>query len=206
MSRWHGKRLTIAVATAAAVLAAGGIAYATIPSSSGVYTACVLKGVGTIRLIDPSLGTHSLLGHCTPLETQVTWNQAGPAGATGLRGTTGPQGASGPAGPTGPTGPQGPAGSFSVQTDSPAVGDYSDYGDVVVDVSCPVGQTAVTGVWTVQPTFLIGGVTYIANVVSFRSSGPSGTGWQYTIINQGADIPAGSGDVTLTVFCAPTGG
>jgi len=53
-SHLKGKRLALIAAAALAVLAAAGVAYATIPSSSGVYTGCVLKGVGTIRLIDPS--------------------------------------------------------------------------------------------------------------------------------------------------------
>ena len=35
--------------------AGAGIAYATIPGAGAVYTACMLKNVGTVRLIDPSL-------------------------------------------------------------------------------------------------------------------------------------------------------
>jgi hypothetical protein len=69
-----------------AALAAAGVAYATIPDSSGVYTACELKATGTIRLIDPSLGSSSLLGHCTSLEAQITWNQRGQNGANGTNG------------------------------------------------------------------------------------------------------------------------
>jgi hypothetical protein len=65
-------------------LAAAGIAYATIPDGGGVYTACMLKNVGTIRLIDPSLGSSSLMGHCTSLETQISWNQQGVPGKDGV--------------------------------------------------------------------------------------------------------------------------
>jgi hypothetical protein len=54
---------------------ATGIAYATIPDANKVYTACVLKNVGTIRLIDPSLPSSNLMSHCSSLETQVSWNQ-----------------------------------------------------------------------------------------------------------------------------------
>lgn len=68
---------------------AGGIAYATIPDGGGTYTACVLKNVGTIRLIDPSAPSTSLLSHCTALETQVTWNQQGQRGAAGANGADG---------------------------------------------------------------------------------------------------------------------
>jgi len=69
------------------LLVAGGIAYATIPDGGGVFTACRLNGVGTIRLIDPSGPSSSLLSRCTQLETQIQWNakgQQGPPGANGV--------------------------------------------------------------------------------------------------------------------------
>src|SRR5436305_9484038 len=72
----------VLVAAVLFVLAAG-IAYATIPDGGQVYTACMLKNVGTIRLIDPSLGAGTLLGHCTSLESQLTWNQRGQQGVPG---------------------------------------------------------------------------------------------------------------------------
>ena len=68
----------------------GGLAYATIPSSGGnVYTACMLKGVGTLRLIDPSLPSSNLMSHCSSLETQVSWNQTGQPEAAGAQGQQG---------------------------------------------------------------------------------------------------------------------
>jgi hypothetical protein len=76
----------------------GGIAYATIPDSNGVYTACRLNGVGTIRLIDPSLPSTNLQSHCTSLETQIQWNQQGQRGLQGPPGDTGPPGPPGAAG------------------------------------------------------------------------------------------------------------
>ncbi len=105
-------RRTAAVAGIAAVVlaAAAGIAYATIPSSGNVYTACMLKGVGTIRLIDPSLPSSNLLGHCSALETQVSWSQNGQPGAPGPQGPQGAKGDPGTPGATGATGPAGPAG------------------------------------------------------------------------------------------------
>ena len=78
----RGRRLTILVVALFAT--AGGIAYATIPDSGGVYTACMLKGVGTIRLIDPSASSGSLLSHCSVFETQVNWNRTGPKGDAGV--------------------------------------------------------------------------------------------------------------------------
>src|SRR4051812_44401044 len=76
------KRLVLLAVLAS--LTAAGVAYAAIPDSSGVFTACELKATGTIRLIDPSLGSGSLLGRCTSLETQISWNQRGQNGTNGI--------------------------------------------------------------------------------------------------------------------------
>jgi hypothetical protein len=79
----------------------GAVASATIPGDGNVYNACMLKNVGTIRLIDPSLSSSNLMSHCTSLETQVSWNQkglpgpVGPVGTKGDKGDPGQQGAPG---------------------------------------------------------------------------------------------------------------
>jgi hypothetical protein len=74
---------------------AGAVASATAPGDGNVLTACMLKNVGTIRLIDPSLASSNLMSHCTSLETQVSWNQKGVQGPPGaFAGTlTSPNGA-----------------------------------------------------------------------------------------------------------------
>ncbi len=82
--RFTRRTMLVATLTAVGLLAAAGIAYAVIPSSSGEYTACMLKNVGTIRLIDPSLGSSALMGHCTSLETQISWNKQGTPGTNGV--------------------------------------------------------------------------------------------------------------------------
>src|SRR5207248_5644801 len=56
MGRFLGRRgLRSGLLIVAVLAVAGGIAYAAIPDSAGVYTACKLNATGTIRLIDPSL-------------------------------------------------------------------------------------------------------------------------------------------------------
>jgi hypothetical protein len=100
MKRFHfGKRgLASGVAVVTALAGAGGVAYATIPGPGNVYTACMLKGVGTIRLIDKSLPATNLMSHCTDKETETSWDQAGqpgPAGPQGLKGDPGPPGTNG---------------------------------------------------------------------------------------------------------------
>lgn len=114
--RWGGRRFLIALAVGCVALGVGGVAFASIPSSGGVFTACMLKGVGTIRLIDPSLSHNSAQSHCiAPLEQQVSWNGAGTPGTPG---SPGPAGATGP---KGATGPQGPAELESTRSCTPAL-------------------------------------------------------------------------------------
>lgn len=81
----------------AALLVAGGIAYAAIPDGSGVIHGCYLKGLGTLRVIDTDKAQT-----CSKLEAPLDWSQ------------TGPQGTQGPQGPQGPTGPTGPSDVWSV--------------------------------------------------------------------------------------------
>jgi hypothetical protein len=88
------RRWRLVAVVVAGLATASGVAYATIPDGGGVYTACMLNKVGTIRLVDPSLGSSSLLGHCTALETQITWNQHGQKGDPGVPGLPGKDGVS----------------------------------------------------------------------------------------------------------------
>lgn len=88
----RGRRLGLV--TLAIFAVGGGIAYATVPDSGGVFNACMLKATGTVRMVDPSAPGHSLLSHpCnTTLETSISFNQRGQQGPPGPQGNTGPQG------------------------------------------------------------------------------------------------------------------
>jgi hypothetical protein len=108
----RGRRLALVAVAVFAV--AGGVAYATSLDAGQVFTACKLRNVGTIRLIDPSAGS-SLLSHCTALETQVTWNEKGEPGAPGRDGAAG---APGPKGDKGDPAPTDAIGSANVQDGS----------------------------------------------------------------------------------------
>jgi Collagen triple helix repeat (20 copies) len=131
----------------------GGVAYATIPGSGQQYTGCMLKNVGTVRLIDPSLPAGNLMSHCTALETQISWNQTGQQGPAGPQGTPGAVGATGDAGPAGPQGATGPAGAQGPKGDT---GDFSghfaspnglfsiDVGDGGIKLAGPSGSIAVS--------------------------------------------------------------
>ena len=73
-SRSWRRRWAVAGGAMALVLA-GGVAWAAIPSAAGVYTGCystTSNPVGRLRVIDPSAGQACVSG-----ETQITWNAKG---------------------------------------------------------------------------------------------------------------------------------
>jgi hypothetical protein len=65
------------VAMLALVVALGGVAIASIPSSDGTIHGCY-NGQGQLRVIDTESGAS-----CVPGETALNWNQTGPAGPPG---------------------------------------------------------------------------------------------------------------------------
>jgi hypothetical protein len=145
VGRHTGRVVLLAVALVAIV---GGIAYATIPSTGGVYTACMLNNVGTIRLIDPSLPSTNLQSHCTSLETRINWNQQGqpgPAGVPGPTGGTGPQGPQGPKGDTGSQGATGPQGQQGPKGDAGPQGPAGADGVGVTSAEEPAGPNCAYG-------------------------------------------------------------
>jgi hypothetical protein len=128
---------------------AGGIAYASIPDSTGTFHACVLSSQGQVRIIDPSHG-----GQCHANEAAVSWSQTGPAGSTGPTGATGATGSTGATGPTGPTGPtgamgatgaRGPAGGLNQVQKVQASATANSFGLATVLVNCPAGTTLTGG-------------------------------------------------------------
>ena len=95
------------------VMATGGgtvaLATSTAPSSN-LYEGCLNRDLGALYNVKVNPGSPP---RCLPRDTQISWNQTGPAGAagpTGPAGSTGPVGPQGPKGDTGATGPQGPKG------------------------------------------------------------------------------------------------
>jgi len=85
MKLWTGRRLSLVALFVGVGVAAGGIAYASIPDSSGVIHGCFKATGGALRVIDTGAG-----GACNASERALDWNQAGPEGATGSAGPAGP--------------------------------------------------------------------------------------------------------------------
>ena len=143
--------------TVAGLAVAGGIAYATIPDSDGVFHACVQKKDGKVRLIDPSkLGR---AGQCKGKEKAVSWNQTGP------RGPTGPQG------PTGKTGPTGATGLSGLQTVTLASLSNS-ISPKEAAVLCPSGKRVISGGASILGGNVASGPTDLAATVALKTSRP----------------------------------
>lgn len=141
----QGLRLSAGVLVAAAV--ATGIAYAMVPGPGGIFTACMLNNVGTIRLIDKSLPATSWLSRCKPgFETEISWNQTGPQGERGIQGVPGNDGLDGINGTNGRDGVDGAPGAaagFSAGANSSPTLNFSR--QTVVAMSLPAGKYLLNG-------------------------------------------------------------
>lgn len=100
----RARRPIVAFLVLAGTMTTVGVAYATIPDSSGVIHGCYTKSGGNLSVIDASVKT------CPSNATELDWSVQGPEGPMGPAGAQGAQGPVGPAGPQGPQGAQGPAG------------------------------------------------------------------------------------------------
>jgi hypothetical protein len=189
-------RRRVALVALLAGVASAGVAYAAIPDASGVFTACRLNAAGTIRLIDPSIGGTSLLGHCTSLETQITWNQGGPKGPVGDKGPTGDKGPQGDPGNKGPTGDKGLSGDKGLPGDKGPQGDPGPAGALTTTVvatsfAIPAASDYVwehahcaSGHVTGGGFTLDGGLPSSRAEIRLVESGPSGNGWYVAVRNE----------------------
>jgi hypothetical protein len=126
--RARRRSVRLLLVTTVLLAVAAGVAYATTSADGGtVFTACKLNATGTIRLIDPSAASTSLLSRCTSYETRITWNQTGATGAPGAAGVPGAAGAPGAKGEPGPAGTNGTNGTNGAPG---AKGDKGDTGPV----------------------------------------------------------------------------
>src|SRR6476659_9405489 len=74
-----------------ALVVAGGIAYATIPDSSGVIHGCYKKGAPNNKPAPPDVGSLRVVATekgqtCSPSEAPLDWNQTGQQGPPGQTG------------------------------------------------------------------------------------------------------------------------
>ncbi|MEA2219141.1 MAG: hypothetical protein QOJ35_1767 [Solirubrobacteraceae bacterium] len=188
-------------AIGAAVLAMGGVAYATIPNT-GVINSCYTKSGGALRVIDASTGT------CSSKETSLAWNVQGAQGPKGETGATGATGAAGPAGPAGAGGADGADGAAGAD----GVAGYERVSAVRRDVplpfdddviaQCPAGKVVLGG----------GGFAQLYNASGFVSLGSAPVA-SYTFqddawavrFTQAAAGGATKATFTVSITCATVG-
>src|SRR3954449_3309144 len=98
--------LRFALPTVAALGAGAAVGVAAIPSADGTIHACVTTATGAVRIIDAEAGATCTAG----TETNLVWNQTGPAGPADREGPprAAPARARGPGGAGRPPGPPRP--------------------------------------------------------------------------------------------------
>jgi hypothetical protein len=197
-------RLVVLVGVLMAV--AAGVAWATIPGSTGVINGCYAKSGGTLRVID---GT---VTNCTSKETSLNWNvqgakgdtgatgSAGPVGPAGPKGDTGATGSAGPVGPAGPKGDIGLTGAVGPKGDTGAAGPVGPKGDIgLTGAVGPKGDTGATG--------LTGATGPTGATGATGATGPAGpaTSVSGTVLNVyrvfSNTVPAGPGQTVVNAAC-----
>ena len=114
MRRIPINRPTISVAAAVSAIAVATITVASASSAStppASYQGCLNHVTGSVYNVHVNPASAPT---CLRHDTQISWNQTGPAGPAGAAGQVGPVGPVGATGEPGPAGPAGPAGAPGV--------------------------------------------------------------------------------------------
>lgn len=186
-------RRTVLAGALAATLAAGGIAYATIPAN-GFISGCYLKSGGTLRVIDATTGA------CSSKETSLNWNVQGVQGAPGLPGPQGLQGLQGDKGDPGAPGAPGPAGVSGYE-----IVHGGDQGTLpfqkAINLACPSGKRVLGGGESVTLHASNGGFVDSGSTPLWSRPSNDGTSW-YVGVDQPAVPGTTTARVTITAACA----
>jgi hypothetical protein len=192
------------VAFMALFAALGGATYAAGGSTSATRAlkGCVAKKRGTVRIVKENRRCRRRV------ESTVTWNRTGPAGARGPAGDMGPAGARGPQGDAGATGPQGAAGATGATgpagatgATGPAGADGADGADAATNLA--VRQASGTGTATASclaGESAVGGGASVTGVGDLKSVLPDATGTTSTG-SWTATSSVGADTVTVRVVC-----
>jgi hypothetical protein len=216
----------LGLSAAAGLATLAGVAYASIPSSSGEINGCYGKENGQLRVVDSA-------GSCKSNEVAIEWNQVGaegPAGAAGPQGEVGPAGPEGPAGPTGPqgeicpagpqgsqgpagptgpqgqvgpTGPQGPAGpsGANVLNTVQIVTQPVDVPPHVVNPAVHADAVCPSGMMAVSGGYFIANLDTNAPPTALISWRPSQDRWQVFFYNPSSTVTVSAQTIA---YCAPT--
>ena len=191
LSRLSTRHTGVLLLVAAAGLAAGGIAYATIPGGDGVFHACVKDANGNVRLVDPSAPGKS--GGCRDNETAVSWSQTGPPGPPGAPGSPGAPGAPGAPGTPGAPGISG------LQTVTLASVSNS-ISPKEAALLCPAGKRAIAGGAAITGGSVAAG-TDLGATVALKASRPLTISGNDAWTARAEEIAPGfDGDWQLTIY------
>jgi hypothetical protein len=163
--------LLITVVTA--VLIAAGVAYASIPDSTGTIHGCFGTN-GSLRVIDPSTGAA-----CKTNETALDWNQHGPPGQDGTNGTNGTNGVSGWE-------------IVKFDFNLPPEGDGFVGTAQFVVANCPAGKKVLGGGVTTDD--------WVNSIVRFSGPNDAGTQWRVIIQRTNDGDSPNSGNIGAHVY------
>jgi hypothetical protein len=172
MKQVPGRRGVAAAVVVVAAIAAGGIAYASIPDSNGVIHGCYKNTNGSLRVID-SGGKGCQIG-----ETPLDWSQTGPTGPTGATGASGASGVSG----------------YEIVSDTTTNTTSSGGVNGFFSVTCPQGKKAVGGGGSA-----VDGIGAIGVNDGVRASLPTNGGASW-LIAVWVDNPSNVSGFTVTVY------
>ncbi len=201
------RRGLLTVAAVAFLLVGAGVAYASIPDSSGVIHACyhvngqgAVEGGSTLRVIDPTSSNKEGRA-CKKDEASLDFNQTGPQGAQGPQGPQGPQGQQGPQGPQGAAGKDGKDGvsGYHIAQAFETVGGSGT--TATLDASCGPGDSVLGGGYEIDS-----GSGDNTNTVVTESEPANQSTWEVRMTNNNSEVFT-SGNVGLYVFatCAKMG-
>lgn len=187
LARTRANLIVLAAGIGIGGVALGGITYVAAQSNGGsTIQACVNRNTGAVRIVTSS--------HCgSPLETLVTWNQQGPAGATGPAGRDGSPGRDGRPGRDGETGSTGPAGPSGQPGVAGATGATGLQGATGPGGSGSVGPSGLPGAAGASGVAGASGATGATGLTGSGSAGPTGaTGASGTAGASGVAGPTGA--------------
>ena len=138
------RKLYVFVAAGALLALAAGVSYAAIPSSNGTITGCVGPNGGDLKVINAEAGAS-----CSKGQTQLSWNQQGPAGQNGVSG-------------------------YETVT---AKSDVDSTHDKTVFASCPPGKKALGGGASVYGEQIEGGQLIVEGVALVQDQPFGDTEW-----------------------------
>jgi len=213
--RFLPRRLGVGIAGGSTVaILVGGVAFASIPDSAGVFRGCVNVATGVSRLLPNTLPapynaclTASVISAnhlaASLTEVPISWNEQGPAGQPGIQGPAGTPGQQGVAGQAGAQGPAGINGNTILSGQGAPSNGLGSVGDFYVDVVAEIlyGPKTSSG-WPQAGVSLVGPQGAQGATGPQGPAGPPGALSSFDELNGLACTRAGSAGTIAVSFDA----